>query len=620
MKDYKVSIIIPVYNGSDYMKEAIDSALNQTYKNIEILVVNDGSNDNGKTKKIAKSYGDKIKYFEKTNGGVSTALNLAIKNMTGDYFSWLSHDDRYYPNKIETQIEYLNNLSEEEREKTILYSDYDLMNEYSEIFAKSYKEHEELNKKKEYALLRGAINGTTLLIPKKAFDKCGLFDESLRCTQDYVMWRKMMDYYDFVHQEGILATTRLHQNQTGNTSPKMLSEGNEFWTYLADSFDDAKKIELNGSVYNYYKELLEFMKTTPYTETIDYLEKIVSKYEKDVDKKIKNTKVSVIIPFYNRVDEAIESINSVLVQTYKNIEIILVNDGSTDDIKALKDFIKGKKNIVYIDLKKNYGVAHARNVGISKASGEYIALLDSDDLLFINKIEEQLKYMLINSFDFTYTSYVRKRKDGEEIINCELDPKYLVSNCKIATPTVMIKSSIIKDNNIKYIEEYKYGEDVCFYIDISKYTKLSYFNKPLTVVNVNDNSSYNNRIKQEEGIKNIVKYCLNNNYDNNLDLAYLFYGFSVLFDPIKSMIKFEIDEEISKKVEELNKLQLEKEEIERKKYEEERQKHQEELNRIIEEMNQKRTPLIKKAFKALKNKGLIYCIKRAYKRIFKRDK
>ena len=90
--------------------------------------------------------------------------------------------------------------------------------------------------------------------------------------------------------------------------------------------------------------------------------------------------------------------------------------------------------------------------------------------------------------------------------------------------------------------------------------------------------------------------------------------------PIKSMIKFEIDEEISKKVEELNKLQLEKEEIERKKYEEERQKHQEELNRIIEEMNQKRTPLIKKAFKALKNKGLIYCIKRAYKRIFKRDK
>ena len=103
----KVSIIIPVYKGKDFMREAIDSALAQTYKNIEIIVVNDGSDDNGVTKKIAESYGNKIRYFEKENGGVSTALNLAIDNMTGDYFSWLSHDDRYYPNKIESQIKYL---------------------------------------------------------------------------------------------------------------------------------------------------------------------------------------------------------------------------------------------------------------------------------------------------------------------------------------------------------------------------------------------------------------------------------------------------------------------------------------------------------------------------------
>ena len=69
--DPKVSIVIPVYNGADYMRYAIDSALNQTYKNIEVIVVNDGSKDDGKTKKIAKEYGDKIKYYEKENGGVS---------------------------------------------------------------------------------------------------------------------------------------------------------------------------------------------------------------------------------------------------------------------------------------------------------------------------------------------------------------------------------------------------------------------------------------------------------------------------------------------------------------------------------------------------------------------
>ena len=74
----KVSIIIPVYNGANYLRDAINSALNQTYKNIEIIVVNDGSNDNGRTDEIALSYGNKIKYIKKKNGGVASALNVGI--------------------------------------------------------------------------------------------------------------------------------------------------------------------------------------------------------------------------------------------------------------------------------------------------------------------------------------------------------------------------------------------------------------------------------------------------------------------------------------------------------------------------------------------------------------
>ena len=86
-----VSIIIPVYNGSNYLQEAIDSALAQTYPNCEILVINDGSCDEGKTEAIALSYGDRIRYFKKENGGVASALNMGIRQMTGEYFSWLSH-------------------------------------------------------------------------------------------------------------------------------------------------------------------------------------------------------------------------------------------------------------------------------------------------------------------------------------------------------------------------------------------------------------------------------------------------------------------------------------------------------------------------------------------------
>ena len=108
-----VSIIIPVYNGAAYMREAIDSALAQTYQNCEVIVVNDGSCDDGETEEIARSYGDKIRYFCKENGGVSTALNFGIAQMRGEYFSWLSHDDTYTAEKIERQVEVLQNFGRE---------------------------------------------------------------------------------------------------------------------------------------------------------------------------------------------------------------------------------------------------------------------------------------------------------------------------------------------------------------------------------------------------------------------------------------------------------------------------------------------------------------------------
>ena len=179
-----VSIVIPVYNGSNYMREAIDSALAQTYPNVEIIVVNDGSKDN--TREIALSYGDRIRYFEKENGGVSTALNQGIRAMRGEYFSWLSHDDVYYPEKIQTEIDALKacgNMAQ------AVYSGWDALimpnrsvEKYPQCINHSYLEIGLL------APIMGFISGCTLLIPKKYFQQYGFFDESLRAVQDYAKW------------------------------------------------------------------------------------------------------------------------------------------------------------------------------------------------------------------------------------------------------------------------------------------------------------------------------------------------------------------------------------------------------------------------------------------------
>ena len=528
-KNPKVSIIIPVYNGKNYMKEAIDSGLAQTYQNIEIIVVNDGSTDNGVTRKIAESYGNKIKYFEKENGGVSTALNLAIEKMSGDYFSWLSHDDRYYKNKVESQVQYLQQYDD----NTILYSDYDLMDQNSNVFAKSIKNHQELMEKPEYAILRGSINGITLLIPKKAFEDCGNFRTDLRCTQDYELWLKMMGKYKFIHQPEILATTRLHDNQTGNTSPYVLKENYDLWVEIIESFTDEAKIKLEGSIYNYYNQMCEFMKTTPYESVVTYLEKKLLQLHEKYKKIAKKTKVSVVIPYYNNVDQIERAVNSILNQTHKLFEIIIVDDGSKNKIKKK---IINHKSVKLIELDKNYGVSHARNKGIKSASGDYIALLDADDEYVSNKIEKQLIFMLENNADFSYTAYTRKG-EKETIIDCFETPDNLrrkcIFNCVIATPTIMVKNSKIKELKIKYNEQLKYGEDIVFYLELLKHVKGYYLNEPLTKVYVTENSAYKNLEKQITGTKNILKYLLNDEFycNFNEEIAKLCYGFFSLINP-----------------------------------------------------------------------------------------
>lgn len=224
-----VSIVIPVYNGSNYMAEAIDSALAQTYENIEIIVVNDGSKDDGKSDATAKSYGDKIKYISKENAGSSSALNVGIKNMKGEWFSWLSHDDLYYKDKIEKQIEYLNTLSdggvnESEFWKNILFTACDYINGEGKYIKRSKPEYEKVLSEKieklpgnEYLICEPTkynFYGCGCLINKKAFEKVGGFDENLRLINDLDMWYRLYaGGFKLHYMPEALTIGRIHSGQ-----------------------------------------------------------------------------------------------------------------------------------------------------------------------------------------------------------------------------------------------------------------------------------------------------------------------------------------------------------------------------------------------------------------------
>lgn len=257
-KEPKVSIIIPVYNGHDFLANAIECALMQSYSNIEIIVVNDGSNDNGKTEKIAKSYGKRIRYFYKDNGGVSSALNYGIQKMEGEYFSWLSHDDGYAADKIKDSVELLINNNQIGGNTIAFTSGIYIDSKGKELYAfKKYFEDFKLYSGVQVIDIltqKGTINGCCMLIPKKAFIDVGGFDESLRYSQDSLMWyRIFLKGYSLISDNKANVMYRLHENQTSKLRRDLLlHDSYEMSKIIIPTFVE-KSTRTNNLLYKYAK-------------------------------------------------------------------------------------------------------------------------------------------------------------------------------------------------------------------------------------------------------------------------------------------------------------------------------------------------------------------------------
>jgi glycosyltransferase involved in cell wall biosynthesis len=255
-----VSIIIPVYNGENYLREAIDSALAQTYKPIEVIVINDGSQD--KTEDIALSYGKKIKYFFKPNAGGASALNMGIKKMQGDYFSWLSHDDLYRQDKIERQMGALVHTP-----KRIVYSDYIAIdkngNHLAEIDIARLYSYTDLTFGL-FPVLRQLLSGCSLLIHKSHFERVGVFNENLYATPDYDLWFRMLKGQRLIYINEALIMSREHKAQVTHRHEKSRAESDELWLYMLENVTVEDACKIDGSERMFWNNQVSFLNYTPY--------------------------------------------------------------------------------------------------------------------------------------------------------------------------------------------------------------------------------------------------------------------------------------------------------------------------------------------------------------------
>jgi glycosyltransferase involved in cell wall biosynthesis len=206
----KVSVVIPVYNGSDFLAEAIESALRQTYQNVEIIIVNDGSNDDGATVEIISRYGDRVIAVEKENGGCASALNVGIIRATGEYISWLSHDDLYEETKIEDQMLMAVGYGNDKR---IIFSDFSAITGEGKFKGNFVMPPVREEGFRYWLTEENCIHGCTLLVPRTAFEVHGGFEPELRTTHDYEKWFQFASDYEFCYQPGLLVKSRIHDQQ-----------------------------------------------------------------------------------------------------------------------------------------------------------------------------------------------------------------------------------------------------------------------------------------------------------------------------------------------------------------------------------------------------------------------
>lgn len=207
-----VSVVIPVYNGADLIEQAIQSVVAQTYQPIEILIVDDGSEDRDALQEVAARY-PSVRLIRQEHSGVAAALNRGLREMSGAFFCWLSHDDLFHPHKVAHEVR----CCVEAGSKVVVFSDYCYIDTDGNVLAFQHIPRGRAELAGVLLLQNTWIHGCAMLIPKHCLEAVGAFDERLQTTQDYDLFFRLAERYGFRHLTESVTAVRLHPRQSTNT-------------------------------------------------------------------------------------------------------------------------------------------------------------------------------------------------------------------------------------------------------------------------------------------------------------------------------------------------------------------------------------------------------------------
>lgn len=429
-----VSIYIAVNNAIDTVDQTIQSALHQTYRDFDIIICDYGSTD-GTNEHLRKTYNDnsRIKLLHAENVGISAASNLCIGNASGMYLLQLEEGDRLEPHAVEQLLSAIDSNPELSCVYGIEKSDENLPEIHSGFDRNN--------------LLTKMVVTKPRLFRKRDWSRVNGFSENYDIAYNH-------DFFQKLSEIGKLAL----QNETFCSSNIETLKPNL----------DYNKIKLDETKTIIQKALVRLDLSEWRVQTQNYMtgKSGISLTKHGNSLGGKGPFLSVVIITRNRANLLSDAVRSTLNQSYDNFELIVIDDGSTDDtVSTVKAFNDARIRLISTE---QSGIPKARNLGVKKAKGEYIVIMDDDDLMLPNRLQEQIDCLTPGSSG-SYGGWVDQNSEMEHEYYPGAPHGYsqiLFGGKVMLHPASMIKRDVLME--FPYDENYSFGTDYVMNLEIAR--------------------------------------------------------------------------------------------------------------------------------------------------------
>jgi glycosyltransferase involved in cell wall biosynthesis len=495
-----VSIIALNFNQAQFLVESLDAIAGQTYTNFEIIITDDASKDESRVRIndwISKHPDLKvIKLFNDENSGLCKILNEAIKRSSGKYIKPIACDDILDPSYLEKTTELLMHSPE----YSLVCTDMQLIDEHSVMLqASNWKyagvimDEQRINKLEEYT--EGPfLNTPSLLFTRDLFDRLDGYDEDLVFEDwDFILRAKNIAKFAFIEES--LVSYRMHSANMHKNIGRQVRYSMDIIKLLKKHLNTSDSID-----FKIRKRICDEIFSILLIDEKEAISLWSGLYH-DIKPKNNDTSqplLSVLTSVYNSEDYIAHALDCVLLQTYTNIQLVIVTDPCTDrTIDIIKEYVAKDQRVVLIENTEHLGIISSFNRALDHCSGDYIARMDLDDLIHPQRFERQMDFLLTNPKEDVVSSWMKIFDEKKAIRNVtyrsdfDLNKITMLFYSPISHAASVFKASVLK--NTGYIEDYKYAEDYDLWFRIMKNYRIAVLPEYLYLYRTHSNQVTNEK-------------------------------------------------------------------------------------------------------------------------------